>query len=144
MNLAKQDIDRFWSKVTIDQINKCWIWTAAKDRDGYGVFSKGKAHRVSAFLSGLNITNKLVCHTCDNPSCVNPSHLFVGTQKDNAQDALKKRRHYVGEKNGRSKLTEENVKEILASNLNGQQLADKFGVTRSTINNVRRGASWQK
>jgi transcriptional regulator with XRE-family HTH domain len=70
--------------------------------------------------------------------------LFVGTQKDNAQDALRKGRHYVGEKNGRSKLTEENVKEVLTSELNDRQLADKFGVTRSTISSVRRGESWQR
>lgn len=140
--------DRFFSRfVKLD--NGCWQWRSHTDKDGYGVLpgdrQTTRAHRLSYEIHRGAIPDDLiVCHHCDNPGCVNPDHLFVGTQKDNAQDALKKRRHYVGEKNGRSKLTKENVKEILTSDLNGQQLADKFGVTRSTINNVRRGASWQK
>jgi hypothetical protein len=129
--------------------NGCWQWRSHTDKDGYGVLpgdSKNtRAHRLSYEIHNGPIPNEMVvCHKCDNPGCVNPNHLFVGTIKDNAQDALKKSRHYVGEKNGRSKLTEENVKEILHSSLNGQQLADKFGVTRSTVNCVRRGDTWQK
>lgn len=140
--------DRFFSRfVKLD--SGCWQWRAHTDKDGYGVLpgdrQNTRAHRLSYEIHAGPIPNGLiVCHHCDNPGCVNPDHLFVGTQKDNAQDALKKKRHYVGEKNGRSKLTEENVKEILNSNMNGQQLADKFDVTRSTINNVRRGETWQK
>lgn len=140
--------DRFFSRfVKID--SGCWQWRAHTDKDGYGVLpgdrQNTRAHRLSYEIHNGQIPDGLiVCHHCDNPGCVNPDHLFVGTQKDNAQDALKKRRHYVGEKNGRSKLTKENVKEILHSSLNGQQLADKFDVTRQTINKVRRGETWQK
>ena len=127
----------------------CWQWRAHTDKDGYGVLpgdSKNtRAHRFSyEFHKGPIPDGLVICHHCDNPGCVNPEHLFVGTKKDNAQDALRKKRHYVGEKNGRSKLTEENVKEILNSSINGQQLANKFCVTRQTINNVKRGDTWKK
>ena len=140
--------DRFFSRfVKLD--NGCWQWRSHTDKDGYGVLpgdrQSTRAHRLSYEIHrGVIPDDLIVCHHCDNPGCVNPDHLFIGTQKDNAQDALKKRRHYVGEKNGRSKLTEENVKEILNSNINGQQLADKLGVTRSTINKVRKGITWKK
>ena len=140
--------DRFFSRF-VKLTNGCWQWRSHTDKDGYGVLpgahQNTRAHRLSYEIhNGAIPEGMIVCHHCDNPGCVNPDHLFVGTQKDNAQDALRKGRHYVGEKNGRSKLTEENIKEILTSELNGQQLADKFGVTRSTINNVRRGDTWQK
>lgn len=140
--------DRFFSRF-VKLENGCWQWRSHTDKDGYGVLpgahQNTRAHRLSYEIHIGQIPEGLiVCHHCDNPGCVNPDHLFVGTSKDNAQDALQKRRNYVGEKNGRSKLTAENVKEILNSSLNGQQLADKFGVTRSTINNVRKGTTWQK
>jgi len=140
--------ERFFSRfVKID--NGCWQWRAHTDKDGYGILpgdaKNTRAHRFSYELHhGPILDGMVICHKCDNPGCVNPDHLFSGTVKDNAQDALKKGRHYIGEKNGRSKLTEERIKEILSSNMNGQQLADKFGVTRHTINNVRRGVTWQK
>jgi hypothetical protein len=140
--------DRFFSRfVKLD--SGCWQWRAHTDKDGYGVLpgdrKNTRAHRLSYELHKGQIPDGFViCHHCDNPGCVNPDHLFVGTTKDNAQDALQKGRAYVGEKNGRSKLTKENVKEILNSSLNGPQLANKFGVTRHTINSVKRGLTWQK
>ena len=75
---------------------ECWIWEAAKDKDGYGTLWNGKkikAHRFSYELYLEKIPNDLfACHHCDTPSCVNPMHLFVGTAKDNTQDAIKKGR----------------------------------------------------
>lgn len=139
---------RFFSRlVKLD--NGCWQWRSHTDKDGYGILQSAhrniRAHRLSYEIhKGAIPEGMIVCHHCDNQGCVNPDHLFVGTQKDNAQDALRKGRHYVGEKNGRSKLTEKNIKKILTSELNDQQLADKFGVTRSTISSVRRGDSWQR
>lgn len=141
-------MDRFFSRfVKLD--NGCWQWRSHTDKDGYGILpgtnQNTRAHRLSYEMHHGKIPDGLiVCHHCDNPGCVNPDHLFIGTQKDNAQDALKKGRHYIGEKNGRSKLTRQNIEEILNSKLNGQQLAEKFRVTRSTINNVRRGVTWKK
>lgn len=85
---------RFWSKV--DKTGQCWIWTAAKNK-GYGIFSIGKknkfAHRVSYELFyKSSIDGILICHKCDNPSCVNPQHLFLGTHHDNTMDAMAKGR----------------------------------------------------
>lgn len=138
--------DRFFSRF-VKTDSGCWQWTAHADKNGYGILpgDKGaiRAHRLSYELHKGEIPKKMmVCHTCDNPGCVNPDHLFIGTAKDNAQDALKKGRHYIGEKNGRSKLTREQVNFILNCKLNGQQLAEKFGVTRATINRIRRMEGW--
>lgn len=128
--------------------NGCWEWTGTKDKDGYGrLYWRGKQIRANRLSMELKTSyevdkNLVVCHHCDNPSCVNPDHLFVGTIKENAQDALQKKRHYVGEKNGRSKLTTEQVKVVLSSGLNGQELANMFNVTRATINRIRRKEGW--
>jgi hypothetical protein len=140
--------DRFWAKVEVEGPDGCWLWTAATDDWGYGVFGwfdgkNQKAHRiVFAHLHGPIPAGMKVCHTCDTPSCVNPAHLFLGTDKDNQDDALRKGRrasqrpdfaslleqgedHWThrrpgdspiigtkGESNPGAKLTEESVREI--------------------------------
>ena len=93
----KTSEENFWAKV--DRSGDCWIWTAAKNQKGYGFFwpvgSKRwiGAHRYSFFIEhGQFDQHKQVCHRCDNPSCVRPSHLFLGTVRDNAIDASKKGR----------------------------------------------------
>ena len=93
---------RFWAKV--NKTDYCWLWTACKDKDGYGSFwYKGDmrpAHRiVYEFTYGGVSQGKLICHHCDNPSCVNPTHLFLGSHKDNAQDMLYKGRNSNQNKN---------------------------------------------
>ncbi len=87
--------ERFYSK--IKKTRKCWLWTAAKNNMGYGVIGNKTgvylAHRYSYFISKGNIPkHKSVCHTCDNPPCVNPEHLFVGSHKINAADMVRKNR----------------------------------------------------
>ena len=86
--------DRFWSKV--DKSGDCWIWTGATNKKGYGQFKiagkQNASHRVSYILTKGEIGELFVCHTCDNPSCVNPSHLWLGTCKDNHQDRERKKR----------------------------------------------------
>lgn len=140
--------ERFFSRF-VKLENGCWQWRAHTDKDGYGVLPGDRrnirAHRFSYERHIGEIPQGLiVCHKCDNPGCVNPDHLFVGTAKDNAQDALQKGRHYAGEKNGRSKLTDNDVLIIQKSTLSGPDLARHFGVNRSTINRIKRGKSWHK
>jgi hypothetical protein len=91
---------RFWSKVDCGDPGECWEWTGSKTRAGYGRFWVGRkgtfATRISFELStGTQIPEELfVLHRCDNPSCVNPSHLFLGTASDNQQDSVSKGRHH--------------------------------------------------
>lgn len=113
----------FWKRVDKDGPvhstlkTKCWLWTGGKFRRGYGAFwfsSKlGKAHRYSYILKYGPIDSKiLVLHKCDNPSCVRPSHLFLGTNKDNMVDMVRKDRQAKGTKQHLSKFTDDDIRTI--------------------------------
>lgn len=141
--------DRFWEKV--DKRGTCWLWTAYRDRDGYGKL-QGRhgeapmhAHHVAIFLTKGRWPKQMVLHKCDNPSCVRPSHLFEGTAQDNSSDMVSKGRTRAprGEKNGRSKLTKKLVRVIRTSTETQAALARRIGVHQSTISLVRSRRTWR-
>lgn len=146
---------RFHDKYIPEPNTGCWLWTGYFSGD-YGFFYlKGKnvyAHRFSYELSYGEIgVNMCVCHKCDNPSCVNPEHLFKGTQKENVQDCHKKRRNVttrlVGTKNPSSKLSEKEVLEIRylyeAGKLDLKNDPIRFGVSRSLIEKIAYKKIWR-
>lgn len=83
-----------------------------------------------------------VCHACDNPSCVNPFHLFLGTHKANMEDMVKKNRQAKGENHGVSKLKEEQVLEIRSSSDKQTVIASRFGITQQTVSDIKIGRRW--
>lgn len=135
--------DRFWAHVQKSP-DGCWIWTGSTTKGGYGIFPLGgrngcvtTASRFSYTMHFGLIPDSLdVCHNCDNPSCVCPDHLFLGTRKDNMQDALRKGRT----KNGTTKLTKQQVLEIRRRYAEGgisqTALSCEYGVARTAINRI--------
>jgi hypothetical protein len=134
----------------------CKIYPGAKDKDGYGWQRKNgerKAHRAAWVEANGPIPEGMwILHSCDNPSCIEPTHLFLGTAKDNSDDMRKKgRQHYPGfsspgELNPNHKLTEEDVKHIRSVYKwgLGPVLAKEYGVHRFTINRIVRGEKWRE
>jgi len=144
----KPAVDRFWQKVIPEPNSGCWLWTADTDLWGYGRFrgpdkyTKVRAHRFSYELHKGPIGDKLVCHSCDTPACVNPDHLFLGTVADNVADKVRKNRQCAGIRNTNAKLTEAQVREIRASVGPERVIAKKYGVDGAVIGKIRRGQIW--
>lgn len=141
---------RFWSKVDRRGPDECWPWLAAVSSKGYGRFwdpCSGLNMRTNRFAweqaHGQIPTGLQVLHRCDNPTCVNPRHLFLGTNDDNVRDKVEKGRQIRGERNGKSVLREWQVAMIRESPLSGRVLARQFGVARTTIRLIRRGHTWR-
>jgi hypothetical protein len=138
---------RFWQKV--DKSAGCWLWTGNKLPSGYGTFrmrpgSMYYAHRLSwAIHYGPIPIGVYVCHKCDNPSCVRPEHLFLGSNSDNIRDSIRKGRFPVGERCARSKLSLDDVAAIRASGEPGAALASRYRVTTATISRVRNGQCYR-
>ncbi len=150
--LSKEKIARrFWAKV--DKAGECWIWTGHRLPKGYGTLGVGDKNKKATHVSILLDTGafppdgSVVAHSCDNPPCVRPDHLFVTTHAGNAADRDQKGRWrspmLKGEKVGSSRLTEDEVRAILASPLGCRRLASQFGVSKANVQAIRRGRSWR-
>lgn len=156
-NTNSDDEGRFWKHVDKRGPDDCWEWQATKTKTGYGNLSIGlqkgdyfrqvRAHRFSYELHYGQIPDGMeVCHKCDNPGCVNPAHLFLGTHQQNIADKIAKGRQPNGEKLRQSKLTEDSVRlirEMRAEGMPYQEIAMQFGVHNVTILDVVRGKTWR-
>jgi len=161
---ALEHAERFWNKVSVGLPNECWEWQASKVI-GYGQFVirniPFRAHRVSFIMHyGEPSQELLICHSCDNPACVNPEHLFAGTHKDNHSDMMQKNRHAHGEwfkahqfqhcargeDGSAAKLTEAQILEIRSLHIprivTQRTLASKFGVSQTQISRIINHQRW--
>jgi len=144
--LTKEQLEHFWSQV--DKSGECWLWTGRTHTNGdYGLMClKGggdyRANRLSYTIARGDPGRHFVCHTCDTPGCVNPSHLWVGTHQDNMDDKVDKGRQSKGESHGMSRLTEKQVREILRLEESHQALADRYNVSLPTISGIKHGKNW--
>lgn len=151
MPASKPNEVRFEQKTERIPFSSCWFWTGASVR-GYGTFwdnQRGKTVRAHRFAyemeNGAIDDDCVILHKCDNPSCVNPVHLVQGTQADNIQDMVAKRRNRFGESVPWSKLTESDVIEIRRTkgeNTN-QECAEKFGVSVGSVCRIRARHDWK-
>lgn len=151
----EQRIAAFWAKVDRSGgDDACWLWTGALVRKGYGnMFWDGRsrtASRISYELAyGAFDESLLVCHACDNPGCVNPKHLFLGTDKDNFDDMIRKGRGRFlrGSAIGTAKLTDEKVVEIreryAAGGITMQELGAEYGVVKQLVSGIVRRKYWR-
>ena len=146
---------RLLASLIEDKETGCWNWVRSKNLGGYGIMRAvpvdGKnrmymVHRVSYALFVDDIPeNMCICHRCDNRSCANPEHLFLGTLNDNIQDRKNKDRsaRMFGESNPFSKYDENTVRIIRASKKSGTDLGKELGIPRETIYNIRKYRSWK-
>lgn len=139
-------IERFLTKVKKSTDNNCHIWMGAKNSDGYGLFRSefNLAHRFIYFYHNPGQDTSLcVCHICDNPSCVNIKHLFLGTHQENMNDRDEKGRCPKGELSGAAKLTERQVIAIREDDRTTREIAKDYGVANSMISAIKRKSSWR-
>lgn len=148
MAAARPIKERFWEKVAKGE--GCWLWTAARSKAGYGQIGQGNrvlyAHRLSAeWAHGPIPAGSEVCHSCDNPACVRPDHLFYGTHADNGADAASKRRMRPprGEASPKAKLTEEQVAAIRGDARTTRAIGRDYGISNRHVSAIKRGEVWR-
>lgn len=141
------DIARFFSRVEVKKQPKCWIYKGSYTSKGYPSLSLNNkstpGHRFSYELFyGKIPEDHVVRHKCDNPKCVNPYHLETGTHQDNMMDRLIRNRTPKGARNGRSVLTEDQVRNIAERGGTYKELAEEYNVCIDTIRNILTGRNW--
>lgn len=151
--LEKKDEKRFWSKVDrTGGPDNCWLWKAGRFSTGYGQFHvRGRSNVASRVAYDIYFgeipAGYQVCHKCDNPLCVNPRHLFLGTTQDNTRDRDRKGRQSRGEKVNTCKLTPDSVRQIrhlyATQEYTQVQLAKQYGVSQVQIGHIVRGEHWK-
>jgi len=138
--------DRFWNYVDLRGPDECWGWLGSFDRGGYGRFDSKGAHRVSHSLNvGAIPDGMCVLHRCDNPACVNPKHLFLGTCKDNVVDMVSKGRNAktTGEDNFGAKLTNQQVLAIREDGRTNATIAAEYMAGVVAIRNIKTRRKWK-
>lgn len=143
--------ERFWRFVK--KSDGCWIWTGHKDKDGYGTLTIKKengghtpirAHRFSMMLHSKTLDDGvLALHRCNNPSCVNPDHLYAGDQIQNMQDRIAYRGDWKGEKHFNAKITEETAEKVLLFDGPAYKAAEMYGISASQARNIKTGKQWR-
>jgi len=141
-------LERFEEKFIPVPESGCWIWLAHCNRDGYGKFClRGhpeQAHRVSYEIYREQIPRGLqVLHHCDVRPCVNPDHLFLGTNADNTNDRIAKDRTAKGESNGRAKLTTKQAAEIRRARGSLREIASAYGISQTVVQYIKKGKIWK-
>lgn len=135
--------------------HSCWLWRGWRDKKGYGKFQHKNrthsAHRYVALLAGLinekqfNDTAIHICHHCDTPPCINPSHLYAGNIRTNAKDKVKRARSLYNERNPKAKLTAENIqrmRNLFSSGSSYSTLAKLYNVNYSTVHRAINKVTW--
>lgn len=129
----------------------CWLWAGGSGRAGSGRISLRKtevfAHRLSyeAFVGAIPV-GRLVCHKCDTPACVNPEHLFLGTQSENMSDAARKGRTTIGVRNAMARVTDDDVRSIRVARREGytlREIAAQFGISEANACLIATGKTWK-
>jgi len=142
--MSSKLIAQLKSKILIDQ-GECWNWVGLLNHEGYGRNGFGlaqgfsrRAHRASWQVFNGDIPKGLmVCHSCDNPSCINPKHLFLSDNAGNLKDMRDKGRSPLGEKHWKHKLSDPEIKQIRESKLSGLELSQYFKISKSQVSNIR-------
>lgn len=144
--ILQKVVDRFESFFTREGMWECWEWQGTRSPNGYGLFDHSGAHRVAWELRHMKPIppGMVVRHACNNPACVNPAHLAIGTPQDNSDDMVTADRQAKGSSNGRAKLTEDDVVLILRDQTStNTELARRFGVSQVMISQIKRRKKWR-
>lgn len=149
-------VEKFMNNISPEPLTGCWLWTAASDQDGYGLGNMLGKHNIKmhrwSFETFVRPIPKefLICHKCDTPACVNPAHLFIGTNSDNQKDSFKKGRKgkHIGARGALNPIAKLTVKEVglireaYASGVQQWVIAEKYKVTQSTVSNIITNRTW--